>query len=366
MSVQILIGIYASICLSMIAFNCFYTVWFRVRDWRIARLNRKYQTSLQAGALPAGRGRRKLLRRLGRVDELMAFCDALEQMKASVPQEVMREAAAMLGELLPRYARRSDMHQACYARELACFHVMEAAPSEALTAFLLELSQSGSIYRRENALRALYAGGQVAPVTEALHLVDEGDQYFNTRLITEGLLSFSGDREALIAALWPQLERYGSEMRVAVLNFVRFGSGNWGGPMLALMRTTKDMETAIACMRYFGRYPKAEALPLLLHEASCMDKWERSGVAMTALAAYPGDESIQALKRGLSSTNWYVRSNAADSLLKLGADYAQLRDVLEGPDRYARQMLRYRFQQSLRKAQTKADTAGKDGGGKDK
>ena len=104
----------------------------------------------------------------------------------------------------------------------------------------------------------------------------------------------------------------------------------------------------IACLRYFGHYPSAEALPLIRRFAQQgEEQWEVVAVAMTVLASYPGEETVELLKQGLYSRNWYVRSNAAESLSRLRADYQQLRDVLEGPDPYARQILRFQLEHAM-------------------
>ena len=342
MNVQLLIGMYAIICLSMIAYNCLCALWFHRRDRRMQRICNRYQSFFERGQWPHGFGRRILLFRLGHVNELLAFSDALD--KSGIHLTETCDAVRVLRDLLPRYVHRSDMKKACYAHELARFRVTALSPSNELIAFLLGMVPDGSIYRRENAMRALYASGQVSPVVQALQMIDESEHFFNDKLITDGLLSFIGDREALIAAIWPLINQFRSKTRVAVLNFVRFGSSCWGQQMLELLKNTNDPETAIACLRYVGRYPFPDALPAVRAEATRADSWERCAVAMTALASYPGEETIALLKQGLTSTNWYVRSNASDSLYKLGADYAQIRDVLEGPDRYARQILNYRYQ----------------------
>ena len=360
MSVQLLIAMYAIICLSMIAYNCVCALWFRSRDGRMKRICRRYQALIDRGQWPEGPGRRRLLRRLGRVNELLAFSDALEQ--SGIPLTEACGAVEILRDLLPRYVRRSDMKRACYAHALARFRVTALAYSDELIVFLLGMVSGGSIYRRENAMRALYASGQAEPVVQALQMIDESEYYYNEKLIAEGLLSFSGDREGLISALWPLLDRFHSEMRVAVLNFVRFGSAHWGQEMLELLERTDDAETAIACLRYLGRCPFPEALPAVRAEAAQTDSWERCAVAMTALASYPGEETIALLKQGLVSTNWYVRANASASLFRLGADYSQIQDVLEGPDPYARQILNYRYQRVFGLTED-ADAAAETNGG---
>lgn len=51
------------------------------------------------------------------------------------------------------------------------------------------------------------------------------------------------------------------------------------------------------------------------------------------------------LRRCLSSRVWYVRQNAAQSLCDLGLDLDDLRDVLEGDDRFARDAIVYRWEE---------------------
>ena len=51
MSVQLLIGMYAIICLSIIAYNCFCALWFHGRDRRMKRICRSYQAFFERGTL---------------------------------------------------------------------------------------------------------------------------------------------------------------------------------------------------------------------------------------------------------------------------------------------------------------------------
>ena len=352
MNVQFLIGCYAVICLSMIAYNCFCIVFFRQRDEFVAHRSAAFRQLLaDPDALSDPARRRRLSRRLRGVNELLAFEDAMRAMRSAQPQTFAGcrpQAAELLRALVPVYARKPAMQQACFPHVLAEFGVPRLAPGEELFRFLFRLLQDSSLYSRENAMRALYASGRVDMVLQGLRVVDESETFYNMRLITEGLLAFDGDREALIAALWEALPGFRSGTQVAVLNFIRFGSGNWADPMLRLLRTTQDTEVTIACLRYFGRYPSAEALPLIRRFAQQgEEQWEVVAVAMTVLASYPGEETVELLKQGLYSRNWYVRSNAAESLSRLRADYQQLRDVLEGPDPYARQILRFQLEHAM-------------------
>lgn len=350
MNVQFLIGCYAVICLSMIAYNCFCILFFRGRDDYVARHSRQCSALLSdPDSLDNPKKYRRLKRHLRRVDDLLAFSDALETLKKEQPERYAAcqdQAARLLCSLVPVYSRRAAMQQACFAHTLAQFGVAKRHLTEEMTRFLLEMLHDSSVYCRENAMRALYASGRTDLVMRGLRRVDESGDFFNARLITEGLLSFDGDRESLISVLWAELPALRTEMQVAVLNFIRFGSGQWADAMLALLKETTDVEIAIACLRYFGRFPDHRALPLVEQQAQQTEQWEIAAVAMAVLASYPGENTVQLLKQGLSSRNWYVRYNAAASLCRLNVTYEQVRDMLEGQDPYARQMLLFQLERT--------------------
>ena len=50
---------------------------------------------------------------------------------------------------------------------------------------------------------------------------------------------------------------------------------------------------------------------------------------------------MDTLKQALHNPNWYVRFNAAKSLEAFHLAYWELGDVMEGSDRYAREILQY-------------------------
>ena len=45
------------------------------------------------------------------------------------------------------------------------------------------------------------------------------------------------------------------------------------------------------------------------------------------------------------SSNWYIRDNASDSLVRIGRDSVLLQEILQGTDRYAKDMLQYKLDQ---------------------
>ena len=66
-------------------------------------------------------------------------------------------------------------------------------------------------------------------------------------------------------------------------------------------------------------------------------------ISLTALRNYPGKETTELLKKNLRSTNWYIRYNAAESLSVLGVEYAELVEIFDGKDSYARDIMQFQF-----------------------
>ena len=72
-------------------------------------------------------------------------------------------------------------------------------------------------------------------------------------------------------------------------------------------------------------------------------RWEYAAISAGSLGAYPGEETVEILKQCLCHGNWYIRYNAALSLERLNISSRELEDILEGDDRYAREVLEYRI-----------------------
>ena len=136
------------------------------------------------------------------------------------------------------------------------------------------------------------------------------------------------------------------ELRLVFLNYARLVTADYCEPFAALLEDPRQgMECRLAVLRYFRKYhyPPVWEKILSYVENYRENNWEYASVAALTLQNYPGQRSVQALKKALSSPNWYVRYNAAESLRVLGADYLDLMDVLNGNDRYAREMLEFQL-----------------------
>ena len=195
-------------------------------------------------------------------------------------------------------------------------------------------------------MQALYTSGDAQIIVRALRIIDASSLYYNPKLLADGLLNFNGDETQLAEALWAAFADFKVWMQVTILNYFRFSSGAHCERVLALLNDdARDDEVRFACLRYFGRYPYPPAYADLLRYAMPSEnaRWEYAAIASSVLASYPGAETAAVLKRNLYHPNWYIRFNASKSLEQLGFGYRDLIDVIEGHDRYASEILRYRF-----------------------
>lgn len=106
------------------------------------------------------------------------------------------------------------------------------------------------------------------------------------------------------------------------------------------------------------RYPDPRVAAVLRSMATSEDAgiWEYSAVAATALGSYVDDETLGVLISCLSSPLWYVRFNAAKTLYDAGLSLEgpRLAPIMAGGDRYAKDMLRYRWEIEAESARGKA------------
>ena len=356
MFVQILIYVYLGICAGIILYNIVTILLSRrlaQRSFRDSiRLELAVERELDHLALTGEVNEehiRYMERRLRRVNNMVTFDKALERLRTRRPELVRAYLIALNGvtiALAEDYCRREEIEAAYFPYIIKKYRLLGGADDAPLKEVLLELLNEPSIYCRENAMQALYTSGDAQIIVRALRIIDASSLYYNTKLLADGLLNFNGDETQLAEALWAAFEDFKVWMQVTILNYFRFSSGAHCERVLALLNDgARDDELRFSCLRYLGRYPYPPAYADLLRYATPSEnaRWEYAAIASSVLASYPGAETAAVLKRNLYHPNWYIRFNASKSLEQLGFGYRDLIDVIEGNDRYASEILRYRF-----------------------
>ena len=363
---EVLIYGYGAVCLSMIVFNIIYNIVLRAKEPQTTKRAERVKEALLK-KYAAGRGAdadtedgeepdvRAFLKEerldLGKPEALLTLSEALSAISGKEQQEAGERFIMGLQPLLPALAEgylKKDYMQTAYFAVFLSHYRRGSDYDAALLESLLKYAAQENMYCRVNALDALYAMGNAEYVSKAVAVQDKMEVFLHERVLTEGLLSFSGDHGELIERLVEQFGELSGKTRLAILNYIRFKSGAYKELMYRIMTDeSEDRELRLSAVRYFGRYPYEKARSVLIRLATDKEAlhWEYAAVAAGALKDYDGEDVISALKSALYSSNWYVRYNAAVSLEARGLSYTRLIDVMSGEDRYAREMMEYRFQE---------------------
>lgn len=352
---------YGLVCLSMLAFNLIYSLHLRSDERRLQRraaaladqVEQQVRELRDAGLGPQGQARQArdltwMRRRLARVNYLLAFDRFLDTREDDPALAAyLQELQPVLLDLAVVYRKREDTQAAYYchflSRHWSRFHL---APGQ-IQKVILSYLEKNSLYCRINALKALCVFGEPETLVRALLELGRAESTpLHEKVITEALLTYPGDSRALIDRLWDRFDRFPLAIQRAVLDYIRFASGEDPQPMEGILRDThRNQELRFAAIRYFGKYPNAGVEDILLDFLRDPDPlhWEYAAISASALAGYPGQAVVEALLQACGNPNWYVRYNASASLEAHGLPLEQLLPVLKGSDRYAREILSYRL-----------------------
>ncbi|MGN0791993.1 MAG: HEAT repeat domain-containing protein [Christensenellales bacterium] len=358
MKVEILIYAYLAVCASMIAFNIACIFVFRRKDKKIDTCKTDFtdeiKRCIESNEVDE-QHRKYLFKKLRRINNLMAFDKTLEELYPENPEKIRRYIKGLspvFVYLSLEYLKKNKLQAAYFPYIIKKYRICSGQNISIITDAMLMLVRDPSLYCRENAMQALNVIGDAASVIKALRIIDEYGYYHHSKLISDGLLEFSGDKERLSDMLWREFPNFSEKMQVTVLDYFRFSSGDHSEQILRLLTSeNRTDEIAYSCIRYLGKYHYEPAYPYLLDFAEASDEihWEYAAITATALACYPCKKTEEALKALLHSKNWYVRYNASQSLDCLGFDYTDLIDIFEGDDRYAGEIMRYRLDQKKMK-----------------
>ena len=105
-----------------------------------------------------------------------------------------------------------------------------------------------------------------------------------------------------------------------------------------------DSEVKYRAMRYFQKFPCEEARKRFLQVLQDNTAvWIRQMLAIQGLQRYDDGEVREAVKKKITSRDWYVRNNAVEFLYKKGLDRAELKELLLLNDKYANESMLYQY-----------------------
>ena len=262
--------------------------------------------------------------------------------------EYIRQTAPTIVSLTSSYRKKNDIVHTFYIFMLKKYGYLRRFYTSELVANLRDLLDRGDSNCAEGVLLAIYQIGNPKIVLEVLQQVDKTERFLHPKIISDGLLSFSGNAQELQLLILDHLFRFSEQMQVNLLNYLRFSGGAHCERVLQLLQSEETYhETRFSCIRYFGKYPYPPAYDLIARCASgeAEGRIEYAIIALYVLRYYPQPRTTEILRAQINSSNWFVRYNATESLEYLGVEYQDLIDIFDGSDRFARDMLQYQFDQ---------------------
>lgn len=353
-NVEVLIYSYMALCFCILLYNIIFIGYNKTEKSRSLKKTNKWMVIIDKqlklnNDLSIKKHQKLLTKKLIKINQLYIYDEAIQMLIIDKPQQVtqyLQNNIDVFVFLSNEYSNKESIEKAYFTFILNKYLVFDEIENTRIAKIIVNYCIDKSVYCRENALRLLYNLGNEEFVILALKLMNKNNLYHHSKLITDGLLLFKGDSKKLCSVLWAYFNEFDSSYQIAFIDYIKIVSGDFCEEFLKLLKNSKtNQEVKFAIIRYFRKYyydPVKEYLLNCLKFDNGLD-YTYSTLAASALENYPSEETINVLKSSLSSSNWYTRYNAANSLLKLGVDYLDLLDIYNGDDRYAREMIKYKM-----------------------
>lgn len=369
MGIELLVYIFVYLCICVGFFDVAYLLRSRYAARVLPRRRDRFlaaaQSALNAIAdngTPDPQLRKKRIRVLSRPAQFIAFMEALQVLRERdvlLPEAYQIRLLSVFCDLCPYYRKKPSEYRAYFSYQTARLRFGDikepTAETRALQSrladTLLGFLDSSSVYERENACKAILSLGSCRDALSAVNRLAQMPAHINSKLLSDQLLRFAGDQQALSRALLARFAGYPVRVALSVIDYLRLLPRDaaeqtpYFSVLCGLLADANaNKELRLAAIRYFRKYCYVPAFPLLIGFVAHANtqSWEYAAVAASSLIAYPCAETRGVLEDAVASPNWYVRFNAAESLISLGADLDKI--AAGHTDAYAHTMLAYRDQ----------------------
>ncbi len=181
-----------------------------------------------------------------------------------------------------------------------------------------------------NSAMALSVLGDEGSVVDFILNCEKNYEYSH-RIIIEVLEKYAGNISSLARRLIAQGDEY---IRVSVIKGIaKYRLSEFEETYLQGLNS-RNMDMKIACIRALGKIadPKSErSLIIETHDLN----WQVRAAAVEELSNFQTETGMKAVTEAIQDTDWWVRHNAAKSLIRMDASHKYVYAVLKGYDKYA-------------------------------
>lgn len=347
------IYLYILICIALLLYNMFFIFYSKRQNkkyyeyeamWK--KIVKKQLIIIKHGGSVEQKHKDLLESRLMNMNKLISYSHVLETFRNEGEniEDYLKEVYTVIQSLAYKYKKKEVSDRAFFVFFISNNPPCDGKEYNTLMSILISYLDDSNIYYRENILKALYALGNTQAVVNAFQIINARRWFHHPKLLSDGLITFKGDKEKLAEALWDNYKIWEENIVISIIKFITLSSYQFNERLyLKLKSEETGLEVKIAIIRYFKRHEYEPVHSLLINYLSGEDSIEENIkiVAASALENYSGEKTITALKEALKDSNWYVRYNAALSLKKLNLDIDKYKDIIEGNDVYAKEMFNY-------------------------
>lgn len=248
-----------------------------------------------------------------------------------------------------RYQKNNTILRAYFAYFCSGLQISDSIDDTKYTKLMLDYLTDHSIYSHENALKALYGYGKVDAVVEAFQVLSTQKIYHSEKLLTNGLLTFTGDQRELASKLMEHFDSYSKCCRIGIINFLGYLEDyDYNERFLAVLKDETEEDDIRCCILRLEAQDCSDAFyDVIAWILSNYDDehWEVTTVAAKNAGNMKKEKVQKLLEKSLCSKYWYVRANSARSLIRLKITEEEIHHILQNGDKYAGDALRYALEQ---------------------
>ncbi len=357
-NVNVILFAYLLICVLLILFNIFYIFYADMTKRMISRSAGKWVAEIRKELEKVKEEEQisedhinKIKEQAGTTNGLIAYSRALESLKTEedllyLLSKYMKGCKDAYLDLAIKCIDNDDMDKAFMAYFITSTFEAYDGKYDQVYIILKTYLVDSSIYCKENILKALYAFGDAQKLCELLLLMDTEGMYHHKKLLSDGLCAFNGDKNSLARLLWQHESEFSEHTRIAIINFIATISNEYNSDFYAKLKSSDvSVEEKLAYIRYFSKHIFAPVCRQLYTFLQTNEDTNLSIVSATALSSYPSKETVSVLKQALKSRNWYIRFNAAHSLINISTDPEFIQDILNTEDKYAKEIFVYALEE---------------------
>lgn len=297
-----------------------------------------------------------LKKELSQVDHLFIFEEVMSELKEKDENLFLSYChgiSSAFQDLAIYYRRKGSFQKAYFTHVLSLFpELIENDANDSIRYAMMHFIMDDSVYCRENAMLFFYQKDSAKLVVNSLKKISNRNLYYSPKLLADDLFKFTGNQSELIDLLLQEFDKFNANFQMAIITYIRFCNEDRREEIYQKLKTKKyHKEVQLSILRYFAKHKYHPIVPVLLEELKDKkeSRFEYRLVAAFALGSYDNNKTREALIDSLSDRNYHVRKNVAISLSRMGLTKENVEKIQKIQDPYARDMLKYVWQQAGKK-----------------